>query len=126
MYDICIEETQKVGMRQYEISNFAMPGQESRHNLTYWHYGDYIGIGPGAASRYLVPGTGRVASKRVRLSSVFFGSSPNFFLLLSAAPTIHLLYSHVMSVFNSDTCFLFCPQAPGEFLFRISTLLRFF
>jgi oxygen-independent coproporphyrinogen-3 oxidase len=37
----------------YEISNHARPGQESRHNLTYWRYGDYAGIGPGAHGRRL-------------------------------------------------------------------------
>jgi oxygen-independent coproporphyrinogen-3 oxidase len=40
-------------MPAYEISNYARPGQESRHNLTYWRYGDYAGIGPGAHGRRL-------------------------------------------------------------------------
>ena len=39
------------GLPAYEISNHARPGEESRHNLTYWRYGDYIGIGPGAHGR---------------------------------------------------------------------------
>jgi oxygen-independent coproporphyrinogen-3 oxidase len=39
------------GMPAYEISNHARPGAESRHNLTYWRYGDYVGIGPGAHGR---------------------------------------------------------------------------
>ncbi len=50
------ETTQEVmearGLPAYEISNHARPGNESRHNLTYWHYGDYIGIGPGAHGRF--------------------------------------------------------------------------
>ena len=41
------------GMPAYEISNHARHGQESRHNLTYWRYGDYAGIGPGAHGRRL-------------------------------------------------------------------------
>jgi oxygen-independent coproporphyrinogen-3 oxidase len=41
------------GLPAYEISNHARPGQESRHNLTYWRYGDYAGIGPGAHGRRL-------------------------------------------------------------------------
>ena len=49
------EQTQAMtavgGMPAYEISNHARPGQESRHNLTYWRYGDYAGIGPGAHGR---------------------------------------------------------------------------
>jgi len=51
LYDICIEETARSGMEQYEVSNFAIPGQECLHNVNYWSLGDYIGIGPGAASR---------------------------------------------------------------------------
>ncbi|MCC7478574.1 coproporphyrinogen III oxidase family protein [bacterium] len=39
------------GLYRYEISNYALPGEESRHNLRYWRGGDYIGLGIGAASR---------------------------------------------------------------------------
>ena len=39
------------GLPAYEVSNHARPGAESRHNLTYWRYGDYVGIGPGAHGR---------------------------------------------------------------------------
>jgi len=43
--------TAAAGLPAYEISNHARPGEESRHNLTYWRYGDYVGIGPGAHGR---------------------------------------------------------------------------
>ena len=43
--------TQNAGIPAYEVSNHARTGQESRHNLTYWRYRDYIGIGPGAHGR---------------------------------------------------------------------------
>jgi oxygen-independent coproporphyrinogen-3 oxidase len=42
------------GLLPYEVSNYAAPGQESRHNLTYWRYGDYVGVGPGAHGRLSV------------------------------------------------------------------------
>jgi putative oxygen-independent coproporphyrinogen III oxidase len=44
------------GLPAYEISNHAMPGAESRHNLVYWRYGEYVGIGPGAHGRFLEGG----------------------------------------------------------------------
>jgi oxygen-independent coproporphyrinogen-3 oxidase len=40
------------GYEQYEISNWAKPGQECQHNLTYWHNRPYLGLGPGAHSRF--------------------------------------------------------------------------
>ena len=45
------ELTAAAGLPAYEISNHARPGQESRHNLAYWRYDDYVGIGPGAHGR---------------------------------------------------------------------------
>jgi oxygen-independent coproporphyrinogen-3 oxidase len=43
--------TAAAGLPAYETSNHARPGEESRHNLTYWRYGDYLGVGPGAHGR---------------------------------------------------------------------------
>lgn len=51
LYDATAEEAARFGLLQYEISNYAKPGAESRHNLQYWRYGDYAGIGPGAHGR---------------------------------------------------------------------------
>lgn len=53
-YELTQELTAEAGMPAYEISNHAVPGQESRHNLLYWRYGEYAGIGPGAHGRLLV------------------------------------------------------------------------
>jgi oxygen-independent coproporphyrinogen-3 oxidase len=53
LYELTDAMTSASGMPAYEISNYARPGQESRHNLTYWRYGDYAGIGPGAHGRRL-------------------------------------------------------------------------
>ncbi|MDR6631909.1 oxygen-independent coproporphyrinogen-3 oxidase [Phyllobacterium sp. 1468] len=51
------QETQAVtarhGLPAYEISNHAAPGAESQHNLVYWRYGEYVGIGPGAHGRFI-------------------------------------------------------------------------
>lgn len=56
MYDLTNSLCQDFGYPAYEISNYARPGEESRHNLTYWHYQDYIGIGAGAHGRITVDG----------------------------------------------------------------------
>ena len=48
----CCEALQNAGYAQYEISNFAKEGKQSRHNLKYWNSEDYIGIGPAAHSFY--------------------------------------------------------------------------
>lgn len=51
LYELTQAMTEAAGLPAYEISNHARQGQESRHNLTYWRYGDYAGIGPGAHGR---------------------------------------------------------------------------
>jgi oxygen-independent coproporphyrinogen-3 oxidase len=51
MFELTEEATSAASLPAYEISNHARAGEESRHNLTYWRYGDYAGIGPGAHGR---------------------------------------------------------------------------
>jgi putative oxygen-independent coproporphyrinogen III oxidase len=57
LYDATAEEAAHFGLSPYEISNYAAPGQESRHNLAYWRYQDYAGIGPGAHGRVTIGDT---------------------------------------------------------------------
>ncbi len=65
LYQITQEMTGLAGLPAYEISNHARPGQESRHNLLYWRYGTYAGVGPGAHGRLPV-GSERLASETLR------------------------------------------------------------
>jgi len=51
LFTLTRERTRAAGLAAYEISNHARPGEESRHNLAYWRYDDYCGIGPGAHGR---------------------------------------------------------------------------
>jgi len=53
LYEVTDAMTSEAGLPAYEISNYARAGHESRHNLTYWRYGDYAGVGPGAHGRRL-------------------------------------------------------------------------
>ena len=54
LFDITQELTDKAGLPSYEISNHSAPGHQSRHNLLYWRYGEYIGVGAGAHGRILI------------------------------------------------------------------------
>ncbi|QEX19816.1 coproporphyrinogen III oxidase [Hypericibacter terrae] len=56
LYEITQELTEAAGLPAYEISNHARPGEASRHNLVYWRYGDYVGVGPGAHGRLTLGG----------------------------------------------------------------------
>jgi putative oxygen-independent coproporphyrinogen III oxidase len=56
LYKLTQEVTAARGLPAYEISNHARPGAESRHNLIYWRYGEYAGIGPGAHGRFVENG----------------------------------------------------------------------
>ncbi|MFZ4507107.1 MAG: radical SAM family heme chaperone HemW [Fimbriimonas sp.] len=62
MYDECVRRTHEAGFRHYEISNFALPGRECRHNLAYWAAEEYAGYGPGAVGAVDIDGVRRRAT----------------------------------------------------------------
>ena len=66
LYELTQAVLGEAGLPAYEISNHARPGEESRHNLVYWRYGDYAGIGPGAHGRLTLAGGRRVGTRAVR------------------------------------------------------------
>jgi putative oxygen-independent coproporphyrinogen III oxidase len=65
MYEATTEEAARFGLLPYEVSNYARPSAESRHNLAYWRYRDYAGIGPGAHGRVSLDGA-LLATRRHR------------------------------------------------------------
>lgn len=65
LYATTTDEAAKSGLQPYEISNYAHPGAECRHNLAYWRYRDYVGIGPGAHGRITI-GDSLLAARRRR------------------------------------------------------------
>ncbi len=65
LFELTQERCAAAGLPAYEISNHAAPGSECRHNLVYWRYGDYVGIGPGAHGR-LSDGAARHATRQLR------------------------------------------------------------
>ncbi len=62
LWEVTQELTSSHGLPAYEVSNHARPGAESRHNLVYWRYGEYAGVGPGAHGRVLTPSGRRAQS----------------------------------------------------------------
>jgi len=73
LWDLTQEMTEAAGMPAYEVSNHAAPGEESRHNLTYWRYGEYAGIGPGAHGRVVLAGQ-RFATAAIRAPEAWLGA----------------------------------------------------
>jgi oxygen-independent coproporphyrinogen-3 oxidase len=55
MQDMIEAMTQEAGYGHYEVSAYAKPGRQARHNLNYWQFGDYLGIGAGAHSKLSFP-----------------------------------------------------------------------
>lgn len=77
-YDATQEICEAAGVPAYEISNHARPGAECRHNLVYWRYGDYVGIGPGAHGRLTRPaarGGGRFATENLRAPEAWLAAA---------------------------------------------------
>ncbi|HWD57685.1 MAG TPA: coproporphyrinogen III oxidase, partial [Stellaceae bacterium] len=74
MFELTQEKLAAAGRPAYEISNHARPGAESRHNLAYWRYEDYLGIGPGAHGRIVKDGV-RYATRQRRLPEAWLKNS---------------------------------------------------
>lgn len=73
-YATTVDKLVDVGYSHYEVSNFAKPGAESRHNLTYWNYDDFIGIGPSASGRITINGVKHETKESTNLEE--FAKSP--------------------------------------------------
>jgi oxygen-independent coproporphyrinogen-3 oxidase len=65
LYRLTGEICGEAGLSAYEVSNYAKPDAECRHNLVYWRYGDYAGVGPGAHGR-LATSEGRIATATLK------------------------------------------------------------
>jgi putative oxygen-independent coproporphyrinogen III oxidase len=66
LYDLTLDHCASAGLPAYEVSNHARRGAECRHNLVYWRYGEYAGIGPGAHGRLVVDGARRATATEKR------------------------------------------------------------
>mgnify|MGYP001047151619 CR=1 FL=1 len=76
MHDQGLDRLAAAGFRQYEVSAYARPGRRCRHNLTYWTFGDYLGIGAGAHAKLTDPATGEVErTTKLRHPEAYLGAA---------------------------------------------------
>ncbi len=73
LYSLTGEIAAESGLSAYEVSNYARPGAEARHNLVYWRYGDYAGVGPGAHGRISAESK-RLATRTLRMPGAWIES----------------------------------------------------
>jgi len=81
MQQACARALDSAGFEAYEISAWSRPGKSSRHNLNYWRFGDYLGIGAGAHAKITLPAEQqvlRLRRKRVPLSYLAAASDRSF------------------------------------------------
>ncbi|MEM9469762.1 MAG: radical SAM family heme chaperone HemW [Pseudomonadota bacterium] len=76
LYEATQEMIEEANMPAYEVSNHALKGQESEHNLTYWRYADYAGIGPGAHGRLTLEGA-KNATRTHRAPDIWIEKTKN-------------------------------------------------
>lgn len=76
LYELTGEVLSNKGFHAYEVSNYAVSGEECRHNLMYWEYNDYIGIGPGAHGRVTIDNI-KYATRRHRAPQLWLESCLN-------------------------------------------------
>ena len=95
------ERLATAGYQQYEVSAYARAGRECRHNLNYWRFGDYLGIGAGAHGKLTDPATGRV----IRTARV---KQPGRYLA-AAEPPARVAETHEVAA--GDLAFEFCLNA---------------
>ncbi|MBX9976939.1 MAG: radical SAM family heme chaperone HemW [Alphaproteobacteria bacterium] len=71
LYALTHDLTKVAGLPMYEVSNHAKPGLESQHNLIYWRYQDYVGVGPGAHGRYINSNGEKIATEQHKAPEIW-------------------------------------------------------
>ena len=84
----CRERLADAGFVQYEVSAYARPGRECRHNLNYWTFGDYLGVGAGAHGKLSVPSSGVIwRTVQLREPRRYLAASPGAVTRQAVDPT---------------------------------------
>jgi len=87
MQDAAAERLVSAGYANYEISAWAKPGRQSRHNLNYWRFGDYLGIGAGASGKITLPAEAAVLrTRRRKMPASWLGAAASANFIAESAP----------------------------------------
>ncbi|WP_049726927.1 radical SAM family heme chaperone HemW [Wenzhouxiangella marina] len=105
MQDACAERLLAAGLEHYEISAWAGPGQASRHNLNYWRFGDYLGIGAGAHGKLTLPAEQQVLRTRRKSHPRPYLKAPetrDFIAEARPVPEAELPFEYFLNRFRLD------------------------
>jgi len=109
MQAACQEKLAQAGYQQYEVSAYAKAGHECQHNLNYWQFGDYIGLGAGAHGKLTLPGEERVV--RTQMPASPGGFVQMMHALAQTSPAEQKSAGRVMEVCAEDLVFEFMLNA---------------
>ncbi|HET9106103.1 MAG TPA: radical SAM family heme chaperone HemW [Steroidobacteraceae bacterium] len=98
MLDACRESLEKEGFARYEVSAYAAAGRRCRHNVNYWTFGDYLGIGAGAHGKLSTPGAERVTrTTQVREPRRYLASAGSGTFTRTAVPASELPFEFMLN-----------------------------
>ncbi|HEX5459599.1 MAG TPA: radical SAM family heme chaperone HemW [Steroidobacteraceae bacterium] len=98
MLDACLDRLERTGFAQYEVSAYATAGRHCRHNLNYWSFGDYLGIGAGAHGKLSLPAAGQVVrTTQVRDPRRYLAAAGRGTFTRSAVPAHELPFEFMLN-----------------------------
>jgi oxygen-independent coproporphyrinogen-3 oxidase len=128
MQEACQERIAAAGLAQYEVSAYARPGRECAHNLNYWNFGDYLGIGAGAHGKYTAIGNDESQGVEERNASTGVPSGAGFRIRRRwkvRAPRGYLEHASTVRRIGGDDA-VAADQVPFEFMLNALRLNRGF
>ena len=105
LQDNGLQLLQQQGYARYEVSAFARPGKKSRHNLNYWTFGDYLGVGAGAHGKLTCDQAIRFSRYRHPTDYIKYAGSSRVYQQQAAIPADHLLFEFLLNQFRLVTGF---------------------
>jgi oxygen-independent coproporphyrinogen-3 oxidase len=97
MLDVCRDRLADANFAQYEVSAYALPGRQCRHNLNYWSFGDYVGIGAGAHGKISDSATGRIVRTQQTREPRRYLANPTGLLQRQSVSTADLPFEFMLN-----------------------------